>query len=97
MRTTTARQKPMPRCRSARERWLAAALAWLLFCAAMVAVGLFLTPRIGTSYAAEKQIVPAAGSTLVADMVEAAVPMAATVLYPNEPGAVGAPAILAKP
>lgn len=91
----------MPRCRSARERWLAAALAWLLFCAAMVAVGLFLTPRIGTSYTAEKRIVPAtpaaAGSTLVADMVEAAVPMAATVLYPNEPVAVGGPAILAKP
>lgn len=91
----------MPRCRSARERWLAAALAWLLFCAAMVAVGLFLTPRIGTGYAVEKRIVPAtipaADSTLVADMVEAAVPMAATVLYPNEPGAVGTPAILAKP
>jgi hypothetical protein len=45
------------------------ALVWLAFCAAVVAVALFLNPKIDAP-------TPAA--------VDHAVPMAATVLYPNE-------------
>nr|WP_315430677.1 hypothetical protein [uncultured Albidiferax sp.] len=87
MRTTTVRPKPMPRRRGGRESWLSA-LAWLVFCIAMVAVGIFLTPKIGAAYAAGDLVIPstanASGATLVLDMVDSAVPMAATVLYPNE-------------
>lgn len=91
MRTTTVRPKPMPRRRNVRESWWSA-VVWLVFCAAMVAIGLFLTPRIGAAYAAEDLVIPSTGSstkvsdgaTLVSDIVDSAVPMAATVLYPNE-------------
>ena len=87
MRTTTVRPKPMPRRRGGRES-LWSALAWLVFCIAMVAVGIFLTPKIGAAYAAADQTIPSAvntsGTTLVSDIVDSAVPMAATVLYPNE-------------
>jgi hypothetical protein len=55
----------------------------LLFCAAMVAVVLFLTPRTGAAYAMEGAV-----PTVASADVEHAIPMAATVLYPNESVAV---------
>ncbi len=81
MRVTSARPKPMPPARAGRATWLLA-LAWLLFCAAMVAVVLFLTPRMGAAYAVAG--VPTVASTDSAQ----AIPMAATALYPNESVAV---------
>ena len=87
MRETSVRPKPMPMRKSSREPWVTA-LLWLLFCAAMVAVALFLTPRIGAAYASDDLTIPdettaPALANANADS-EHAVPMAATVLYPNE-------------
>ncbi|WP_394790587.1 hypothetical protein [Rhodoferax sp.] len=83
MRTTLVRPKPMP-ARREREAWWSA-VVWLVFCVAMVGVGVFLTPRIGAAYASEDLLIPPTpGTTLVSEIVESAVPMAATVLYPNE-------------
>ena len=89
MRVTSARPKPMPIPKASREPWLSA-LVWLLFCAAMVAVALFLTPRIGAAYASDDLTIPDDASAPVLASVdnEHAVPMAATVLYPNETVAV---------
>nr|WP_315188958.1 hypothetical protein [uncultured Albidiferax sp.] len=83
MRVTSGQPKPMPPRRSSREPWVSA-LAWLLFCAAMVAVALFLSPRIG---AADGLTMPpvASAPVLASADGELAVPMAAIVLYPNEP------------
>jgi hypothetical protein len=86
MRVTSAQPKPMPPRRASREPWVSA-LVWLLFCAAMVAVALFLTPRIGAAYASEDLALPPEAATplLASADSEQAVPMAAIVLYPNEP------------
>lgn len=88
MRVTSARPKPMPIPKASREPWVSA-LVWLLFCAAMVAVALFLTPQIGAAYASDDLTVPDEAGTSVLASVDSdhAVPMAATVLYPNEMGA----------
>lgn len=87
MRVTSVRPKPMPMRKASREPWVSA-LVWLLFCAAMVAVALFLTPRIGAAYASEDLTIPDETPTPALANAnsdsESAVPMAATVLYPNE-------------
>nr|WP_315207398.1 hypothetical protein [uncultured Albidiferax sp.] len=83
MRVTSGQPKPMPPRRASREPWVSA-LAWLLFCAAMVAVALFLSPRVG----AEDDLtmpVEVSAPALAGTDGEHAVPMAAIVLYPNEP------------
>ncbi|WP_295955041.1 hypothetical protein [Rhodoferax sp.] len=89
MRVTSARPKPMPIPKPSRERWVSA-VVWLLFCAAMVAVALFLTPRIGAAYASDDLTIPdeVAAPTLASTDDGHAVSMAATVLYPNEAVAV---------
>ncbi|WP_367849933.1 hypothetical protein [Rhodoferax sp. WC2427] len=89
MRVTSARPKPMPPRRAIRGPWVSA-LLWLLFCAAMVAVALFLTPRIGAIYASQDQGLPpeVQAPALAGADGEHAVAMAAIVLYPNETMAV---------
>ena len=85
MRVTSLRPKPMPRVPRNFERWLFA-LLWIFFCAAMAAVALFLTPRIGTADVSDDLMLPK--DTVSPDWAptdhEHGVPMAATVLYPNE-------------
>lgn len=85
MRVTSVRPKPIPRVPRNIERWLFA-LLWILFCAAMVAVALFLTPRIGAADVSDASTLPddTAAPELADTEHEHGVPMAATVLYPNE-------------
>nr|WP_315241412.1 hypothetical protein [uncultured Albidiferax sp.] len=85
MRVTSAQPKPMPPRRASRGPWVSA-LAWLLFCAAMVAVALLLSPRIGV---VDDPTMPveATAPVLASADGEHAIPMAAIVLYPNEAAA----------
>jgi hypothetical protein len=72
----------MPATRRVRKQWVSA-LLWLLFCAAMVVIGLFLTPEFGAVDAPDG--VPLLHTVAVHDdAVDAAVPMAAVVLLPYE-------------
>jgi len=83
MQVSTARRKPMPRARPG--PWLHA-LVWLLFCAAMVAIGLYFSPGVGLAFDATELPSARPSKTLpVADTADHAVPMAATVLLPHEP------------
>ena len=50
MRLTSVRAKAVPK--TSPKPWVSA-LVWLLFCAAMVAVALFLTSQIGAAYASD--------------------------------------------
>ena len=85
MRVTSARPKPMPTPRTRLQPWVSARV-WLMFCAALVAVALFLTPRIEAAYASSDLTLPGEASkpALASADGDLAVPMAATVLYPNE-------------
>lgn len=85
MRLTSVGPKPLPRVPENVERWLFA-LLWLLFCVAMVAVALFLTPRIGSAGVSDAFTLPddTTAPELADTEHEHGVPMAATVLYPNE-------------
>lgn len=69
MRVTSACPKPMPLPPARRSGWWMA-LLWGTFCAAVVAIALWLSPEWGTVHA---------------EPADHAVPMAATVLYPHEP------------
>jgi hypothetical protein len=85
MRITSARPKPMPPARAEPLPWVSA-LLWLVFCAVMVAVSLYLSPGVGAVYASEDMFLPTEPGLpqpVSADN-EHAVPMAMTVLYPNE-------------
>ena len=84
MRATPARPNSLPRLKASLEPWVFT-LVWLLFCAAMVAVALFLTPRIGAAYASNDLTIPDGTSApgLASADSDPAVPMAATVLYRN--------------
>lgn len=90
MRTTTVRPKPMPRIRAKNGPWWSL-LAWLLFSVALVAVGILLTPDAGVAYVEES--LPATAAHSVSGAADAAVPMASTVLLPNEPA--GTPVVWA--
>lgn len=87
MRVTSVHPKPMPIPKASRAPWVFA-LVWLLFCAAMVAIALFLTPRIGAANTSNGLTIPdetPAPALANANVdSEHAVPMATTVLYPNE-------------
>jgi hypothetical protein len=90
MRTTTVRPKPMPRIRAKNGPWWPL-LAWLLFSVALVAVGILLTPDSGVAYV--DQSAPATAVRASPGAADAAVPMASTVLLPNEPA--GTPVVWA--
>ncbi len=78
----TVPHHPMPATHRVREQWIFA-LVWLLFCAAMVAIGLFLTPELGAVDAPDG-LPLLHTAALHDDAADAAVPMAATVLLPYE-------------
>jgi hypothetical protein len=88
VRTTTVRPKPMPRIRAKGGPWWPL-LAWLVFSAALVAVGILLTPDTGVAYGVEG--LPASVAHM--QQPEQGVPMASTVLLPNEPA--GTPVVWA--
>ena len=52
-----SKPKSMPISRASREP-LVFTLVWLLFCAVIVVVALFLTPRIGEAYASDDLTIP---------------------------------------
>ena len=85
MRTTTVRPKPMPPIRRKDGPWWPL-VAWLLFSVALVAVGILLTPDSIVAYGSDG--LPSAAGHVPASahgVADAAVPMASTVLLPNEP------------
>lgn len=90
MQVRSASSEPVSNFRANAEPWVFA-LVWLLFCAAMVAIALFLTPRIGAGYASADLAIPDVSPEPALDdaAIELAIPMAATVLYPNEPATSG--------
>ncbi len=89
MRTRSVRPKPMPRVSAKDGPWWPL-LAWLVFSAVLVAIGVFLTPNVGIVYGNEglpgSNILPGNPAvSQLADAEDAAVPMASTVLLPHEP------------
>lgn len=85
MRTTMVRPKPMPRIRAKNGPWWPL-LAWLVFSVVLVAVGVLFTPDLGIVFGSVST--PTTVSQAVRPergVADASVPMADTVLLPNEP------------